>query len=265
MCLLLFAYDHHPAYRLVLAANRDEFYERPTAPADFWEDQSGLLAGRDLRCGGTWLGITRTGRLSALTNVRDSTRQMPDAPSRGALVARYLRDQDEPEDFLQHLTSKMDRYNGFNLIVGDAEALYYLSNRNGDVRALGPGLYGVSNHLLDTPWPKVERGKAALRERLGSPSVDVEAVFDLLADEVSVPDQALPDTGVGLEWERVLAPAFIRTPSYGTRSSTVLLVDRRGQVTFVERSFAPDEAVPVERRHQFVIESSDAAHAPAAS
>lgn len=245
MCLILFAYEEHPRYRLVLAANRDEFYERPTAPAAFWEDDSGVLAGRDLRNGGTWLGVTRTGRFAAVTNYRGAEESRPDAPSRGALVASFLRGREAADAYLVRLAMNAERYNGFNLLVGDVDNLCYFSNRENEVRRLEPGVYGLSNHLLNTPWPKVEAGRAALRHTIARP-FEPDALLDLLADTTTAPDEALPDTGVGLEWERVLSPRFIETPAYGTRSSSVLLVDREGEVTFVERTDAGGEPPSVE-------------------
>jgi uncharacterized protein with NRDE domain len=237
MCLILFAWKVDEDYPLVMAANRDEFYERPSAPAAFWEEAPNLLAGRDLREGGTWLGVTTEGRLAALTNYRDPASLKIGAPSRGRLVSDYLRGREIPEAYLQRIAPDADRFNGFNLLVGDPDDLFCYSNRGGRQR-LGPGIYGLSNRLLDAPWPKVERGKTALsallKEKKG---LSPERLFALLADRNRSPDDRLPDTGVGLAWERVLSPLFIESPVYGTRSSTVLLIDRRGEVTFTERVF----------------------------
>ena len=237
MCLILFAYERHPRYRLVLAANRDEFYGRPTAPVHFWDGAPDLLAGRDLKGGGTWLGVTRSGRFAAITNYREPDFHEKDAPSRGALVTDFLRGQDDPAVYLEKLAFSAARYNGFNLIVGDMDALGYFSNREGTVRMLAPGVYGLSNHLLDTPWPKVERGKAFLEAHLRGEDVDDAALLDALNDPAQAPDDALPDTGVGLAWEQALSPLFIRSPDYGTRSSSVLLISHDGEVTFAERTF----------------------------
>lgn len=237
MCLILFAWRMDEDFPLVLAANRDEFYERPSAPAAFWEDAPDLLAGRDLREGGTWLGITTKGRVAALTNYRDPASLKIGAPSRGRLVSDYLRSGEVPEAYLRGISSNSDRFNGFNLLVGDPGVLFCYSNRGARER-LDPGIYGLSNRLLDTPWPKVERGKAALSVLLkDKKALSPEGLFALLADRTRPPDDRLPDTGVGLEWERVLSPLFIESPVYGTRSSTVLLIDRRGEVTFAEREF----------------------------
>ena len=237
MCLILFAWKKDQNYPLVLAANRDEFYERPSAPADFWDDAPDLLAGRDLRDGGSWLGITRGGRVAALTNYRDPTSLKTGAPSRGTLVSDYLRSLAPPGVYLDRVASEADRFNGFNLLVGDPDALFCFSNR-GARECLQPGIYGLSNRLLDTPWPKVEKGKRGLKAILhDEKGVTPEALFKLLADRTPAPDDRLPDTGVGLEWERLLSPLFIESQAYGTRSSTVLLIDRNGSVTFIERVF----------------------------
>jgi uncharacterized protein with NRDE domain len=237
MCLILFAWKIHENFPLILIANRDEFYERPTAPAAFWDDAPEILAGRDLQEGGTWLGITRGGSLAALTNYRDPASLKTNAPSRGNLVSDYLRDPETPERYLGRIRPMAARYNGFNLLVGNESELFCFSNRNG-LQTPTPGIHGMSNHLLDTPWPKVERGKQALGKLIrGMNEPSPEALLDLLADRSRPPDDRLPVTGVGLEWERVLSPLFIESQDYGTRSSTVLIIDREGCVTFVERVF----------------------------
>lgn len=247
MCLILFAWKMDRNFPLVLAANRDEFYERPSAPAAFWEDAPDLLAGRDLREGGTWLGVTKTGRVAALTNYRDPASLKTGAPSRGILVGDYLRGDEMPEAYLRRIAPGAGRFNGFSLLAGDPDDLFCCSNRGATVR-LAPGIYGLSNRLLDTPWPKVERGKAALSAVLREKgALSAERLFALLADRTRPPDDSLPETGVGLAWERVLSPLFIESPVYGTRSSTVLLIDRKGGVDFAERVF--DGGAP--RTHRF--------------
>jgi uncharacterized protein with NRDE domain len=256
MCLIVLAYRSHPDYGLIVGANRDEFYERPTAPASFWEDAPQVLAGRDLRGGGTWLGITREGRFAAVTNYRDSSSARAGAPSRGLLVSEFLKGRSHPAAYLRALAAVADQYNGFSLFVGDSRALYYYSNREGRIRHLAPGLYGLSNHLLDTPWPKVERSKQALAALIRQNTARLpEAILGFLADRAQAADVLLPDTGVGLERERALSPLFISTPIYGTRSSTVLLVGNNGEVTFYERSFTnpPDEWS--DAKYRFVIET----------
>lgn len=237
MCLILLSYRQHPIYPLILAANRDEFYDRPSAPASMWSDIPDVLGGRDLKEGGTWLGITRKGRIAALTNYRDPSAVKINALSRGWLVHDYLTGQDEAPDFLRSLRTRVHRYNGFNLILGEWPDLYYYSHA-GDLLKMVPGLYGLSNHLLDTPWPKLEKGKKALRVLVENRrGFQPDAIFDVLADRTRAEDRFLPDTGIGLAWERILSPIFITSPTYGTRSSTVILIDRKGHVTFIERVF----------------------------
>ena len=258
MCLILAALDAHPDYALVVAANRDEFYDRPTTRADFWADHPGILGGRDLRAGGTWLAVDRSGRFAAVTNYRQGERE-PAAPrSRGLLVSDYLSSEIDATAYAARVEREGAEYNGFNLLAGDARELHWLSNREGRPRRLGPGIYGLSNHLLDTPWPKVTAGKTALQALLGGHSGDlVSGLFALLSDSTRVPDDALPRTGIGLAWERLLSSAFIATAEYGTRSSTVVLMGRDGMVTFVERSFGPNGASAGEVRHAFRREPAD--------
>jgi uncharacterized protein with NRDE domain len=237
MCLILFANNVHRDYALVLGANRDESYARPTAPAAFWKDNPRIYGGRDLEQGGTWLGITRDGAFGAVTNYRGGGAK-DSARSRGELVASYLRRQQRPADYLAQVRLEADDYNGFNLLAGNLTELHFLSNRSDQGGIVVPGVHGLSNHLLDTPWPKVERGRKRLTELMESRSQElIDGLFELLGERSFAADDALPETGVGLTRERVLSPAFIISPAYGTRSSTVLLVDSRGDVSFVERSF----------------------------
>ncbi len=239
MCLILFAWQTHPAYRLVLAANRDEFYARPTAPAEWWPELPGVLAGRDLAGGGTWFGIDRQGRWAAVTNFRDPAARFPGPRSRGLLVRDYLAGDRTPLDFLREIASDSHRYHPFNLLAGDTTSLGYFGSRDGPPGELASGVYGLSNALLDTPWPKVAEGKSAFAGLLGADHLDPEHLFAILADRTCAPPERLPDTGVGRDWERQLSPRFIRTPEYGTRSSMVLLVGRDGHVRFSERTFGP--------------------------
>jgi uncharacterized protein with NRDE domain len=244
MCLVLLLHDAHPDYRLILAANRDEFYDRPTLPAELWPDAPGLLAGRDLRAGGTWLGIDRTGRFAAVTNYRQGQREAAAVRSRGHLVSDYLLGRLSPRAHMAQVERDAKQYNGFNLIAGDAEEVVYFSNRKGVTRVLPPGVYGLSNHLLDTPWPKVTAGKVALGALVGETAAPrlMEELFALLSDRNRPADDLLPETGIGREWERLLSSAFIASPDYGTRSSTVILVSRDGRTAFGERRFGPDGA-----------------------
>lgn len=260
MCLILLALDSHPDYSLIVAANRDEFYERPTAPAAFWSDAPTVLAGRDLQAGGTWLGIDCRGRFAAVTNYRQGQRE-PTAPrSRGQLVRDFLTSGIDAEEYMRTVERDSESYNGFNLLAGDSGRLGYFSNREGITRMLSPGVYGLSNHLLDTAWPKVVSGKTALdvHVRNGEPEL-IESLLALLFDRTRPADHLLPSTGVGEEWERLLASAFIASDVYGTRSSTVVLVGYNGIVTFVERTFAAGGSPGELRRFEFDMDDSDTA------
>lgn len=241
MCLILFAHRAHPGYRLVVAANRDEWFRRPTAPAAFWPDAPQVLAGRDLEAKGTWLGVTRTGRFAALTNFREAESHRPGAPSRGALVSDFLRSDLAADEYLRSLRAEAGRYNGFSLLVADTESVRYFSNREGEVRELPSGVYGLSNHLLDVPWPKVRAGKSHLAAHVEG-CVDAARLLEVLDDTHEAPDDELPRTGVSLERERQLSPLRVLSGGYGTRSSTVLLFSADGEIVFLERSFDPSGA-----------------------
>jgi uncharacterized protein with NRDE domain len=238
MCLILIAHGAHSEFPLVIAANRDEYYQRPTARAAFWQDHPHILAGRDLECMGTWLGVTRGGRFAALTNFRDPRERKTDAPSRGRLVSDFLATEQEPRQYLEEMASEAPRYNGFNLLAGDIDGVFYFSSRTRSMQQVLPGIHGLSNHLLDTPWPKVERGKQRLQAVLAG-EFNAEALLDLLHDREQAPESELPDTGIGLELERVLSPALIVSPQYGTRSSTAVLFGGDGSVSFTERTILP--------------------------
>ncbi len=243
MCLVLTAFDCHPQYSLIVGANRDEFYDRRTAPAAFWADAPTVLGGRDLEAGGTWFGIDRRGRFAAVTNYRQGQREIIVARSRGHLVSDFLTGESAVAEYMDRVHQEADSYNGFNLLAGDLNGLAYYSNREGRIRSLGPGIYGLSNHLLDTPWPKVAATKTAFSALLRSRASDLTAgLFALLADRARARDEQLPSTGIGTQWERLLSSAFIASEQYGTRSSTVVLVGRLGNIVFVERSFGPGGA-----------------------
>jgi len=238
MCLIVFAWRQRPDFPFIVAANRDEFYDRPTLAADFWEDYPEVLGGRDLKEQGTWLGITRQGRFAALTNYRDPRNVKEEAPSRGWLVRDFLTGGETAGEYLSRLEKEGSRYNGFSIVLGDAGELHYYSNRGGPPISLPPGVYGLSNHLLDTPWPKVRRVREGfLRVVNGDGPLEAEVFFALLGDRRQAPDGELPDTGIGLEWERLLSAIFIVSPIYGTRSSTVLIRDEAGGIMFAERQF----------------------------
>ncbi len=231
MCLITFAYKVHPKYPLIVAANRDEFLDRLAEPARFWPAEPHVLAGRDRRAGGTWLGMTTNGRFAALTNHRDLRAPRTPGPSRGGLVRSALEPGFVPSGTAQ--------YDGFNLLYGTVHALRYHSNISGEDADVASGVHGLSNHLLDTPWPKVQRAKQGMASIAGMAEPSVEALFELLADEHIAPDAELPDTGLDLERERALSAIHITTGGYGTRCSTVLLVDMSGRVTFEERTRQP--------------------------
>jgi uncharacterized protein with NRDE domain len=243
MCLIVFSWRVVPGLPLMAAANRDEFYNRPASPAGWWADHPNVFAGRDLQGGGTWLGITRTGRFAALTNVRAPGERRLDVPTRGALVSDFLTGDVTPEQYLQQLAPRAGNYNGFNLLVGDKDALHWYSNKaDGDPRngqPLASGIYGLSNALLDTPWPKVTRAKAQFCSLLcqGAPE---EAYFEMLTDTTRATDCRLPDTGVGIERERELSSVFINTPVYGTRNSTLVRMTSDGGATLTELLVDPD-------------------------
>ncbi len=233
MCLILLAWHVHPQYPCVLAANRDEFHDRQTSSADWWPEHPGILAGRDLRDGGTWLGVTRSGHFAALTNFRDPRIQRVGVPSRGNLVVEQLDSGRSVADGLAYLRSVGPNYNAFNMILSDGARLGVFESVRGDGRELGPGIFGLSNDLLDTPWPKVREAKSRLAAAL-SDVRDPGALLHLLREDRQAPDSELPQTGISVEWERLLSSAFVRSESYGTRSSTVFRVDRAGRGYFDE-------------------------------
>lgn len=237
MCLIFIALKQHPEYKLIIAANRDEFYNRKTAAADFWTDQTNILAGRDLEAGGTWLGISTSGKISMITNFRDLKHIRSNAPSRGHLVSEYLASTIPADEYMKGIEPKASVYNGFNLLAGTVDEFYYLSNYANGVKHLTQGLYGLSNHLLETPWPKVRRGKEKFESLLKGKNITKASLFNLLFDDTLAPDASLPDTGVGIERERILSSMFIKSPGYGTRCSTVILVDQSDSISFTERVY----------------------------
>ncbi|ANQ84758.1 hypothetical protein dqs_1714 [Azoarcus olearius] len=236
MCLILFGWQARADFPLVVAANRDEFHDRPAAAAHWWADRPGLLAGRDLEAGGTWMGVSRRGRFAALTNYRDPARRRPGAPSRGMLVRDALESDRPALDVLHEIGARSADYVPFNLLVGDGNTLGILESTTGAVQELPPGIYGLSNHLLDSDWPKVKRARAAFGAALAT-LPDEGAFLALLRDTTVADDADLPATGVGLEWERWLSPAFVQAPGYGTRCSTLLTVDASGEHCLTEWSW----------------------------
>lgn len=237
MCILFTAYRSHPDYPLIVAANRDEFYARPTKDAHFWEDERDVLAGRDLEQLGTWLGITKTGRFAALTNFRNLEEKRENKQSRGHIVKNFLTSETTPQEYLQNLQLERNDYPGFNVLVADQQSFYYYSNVENKIKEITTGVHGLSNHLLNTPWPKVERGKQQLRSLIENNKIESDALFQLLADKKQAPLKLLPNTGLSLEMEKQVSSIFIETNGYGTRCSTVLTIDKNGTVTFQEQSF----------------------------
>jgi uncharacterized protein with NRDE domain len=241
MCLAIIALNMLPGLPVVVAANRDENHARPTAAADRWADDPTIVGGRDLRSGGTWMAMALDGRYALVTNFRDPRRVIDDAPSRGALVRDFLQGTVAPADYIAMVHGRGARYNGFNLVVGDLRETWYYGNRGAAPRRLDSGVHAVSNHLLDTPWPKLVRTREAFQHvlRQGGGALCVEDLLAALADRTVAPDDELPDTGVGIERERLLSSAFIVNPLYGTRSSSVMALGQ-GSCELHEVRFAPD-------------------------
>ena len=244
MCLILFAYRVVDDYPLVLAANRDEFHQRPTAPMDWWEDRTGILAGRDLEAGGTWFGVRADNssgslsgvRFAGLTNYRNPAAEKKNARSRGEIIPDYLHSCSSAETYFKYSKIRPELYNGFNLLFGDPGGLFWFSGQTGKTTRVQPGIHGLSNRDLNTPWPKVETGRKRLEQALNNP-VSHEDLFRVLTHTAQPEDSQLPDTGVGMEWERILAPLFIQNPVYGTRSSTLFLLKKDGSARIIERTW----------------------------
>ncbi|TQR16512.1 NRDE family protein [Psychrobacillus soli] len=242
MCLINFQFHAHPNYKLIVVANRDEFYDRKTEPAQFWQDAPNLLAGRDLVGLGTWLGITKEGKFAALTNYRNPSEVSIGKISRGEIVQNFLVGSFSSEEYLQFLDRDKEKYNGFNLILGNPEKLHYYNNIEGEIREIDPGTHGLSNKFLNTSWPKVVKGREGLKTYSSSKKeLDLEELFAIMTDAEVAIDEDLPNTGVGMELERNLSPLFIKMSNYGTRCSTVILVDHTDRVTFTERTYVNGE------------------------
>lgn len=258
MCLILFSFLSNAEYPLVVAANRDEAYVRPSAPAAFWADQPKIYGGRDLELGGTWMGLALSGRFAAVTNFRDGYPKGVAPRSRGELVGGFLTGNETPQNYLQRVATRKCDYAGFGTLAGDLHSLWFYSNYADGITAVTPGVHGLSNHLLDTPWPKVESGKRELAALLRqTPRLRLEPFFEMLADRDVAPAASLPDTGVGLAREKQLGSKFIALDErYGTRASTVILVRRDGEVTYGERSFGPHGKYLGEVTRQFQLTAS---------
>jgi uncharacterized protein with NRDE domain len=238
VCLLVIAWRTHPEYRLLLAANRDEFHDRPAAPLAAWPDAPKIHGGRDLSAGGTWLALTRGGRLGVVTNYRELARKRRSAPSRGGLIPGFLRATTLPSEYLDAIELDATGFAGFNLLLADEHSLWYASNRaDRFARELPPGLYGLSNHALDTPWPKLLKVKSRFAELVDAAQFDMAAAFAMLSDPAPATDADLVSTGLSLDWERALSAPFVSHENYGTRSSTVVSVLNDGSARIQERRF----------------------------
>lgn len=256
MCTLLFAIDSHAKYDFLLLGNRDEFLKRETQTAHWWQTQPAIFAGKDLVAGGTWMGISETGKIAALTNYRDPQTIRADALSRGDLVKDFLEGELAAADYLAQIQPKANLYNDFNLLIGSGKEFYYFSNRSPvPIRPLPPGIYGLSNALLDTPWRKVTDNKNRFRKLLQSNDFEIEKGFELLKNPDTYADELLPSTGVPLEMERALSALFIQLPQYGTRISTFIATDKKGGMFMEERSYynagAYEMEMPQVNRAQF--------------
>jgi uncharacterized protein with NRDE domain len=252
MCLMTFDWRPGTATPLLLAGNRDEFHARPAAAADWWQEAPQVFGGRDLSQGGGWLAVSTRNRLAAVTNVRRMVPPDPAAPSRGALVADFLRVDADAATFAERLRAQAARYSGFNLLLYDGAALLHVTNQpHFSAQAVAPGVHGLSNATLDTPWPKLMRVTQGLSNWLARAPQEPDALFDLLADPAPADDAALPDTGVGLEMERLLSSPFILSPHYGTRCSSIVAFSADGPRQFLERRYAPDGTVSGDTRQTF--------------
>lgn len=254
MCLIVFANNTIEDYKLVFAANRDEFYNRPTEQSEFWTEYPDLLAGKDLQAGGTWLGITKQGRFAAITNFRDLKNHRNDAPSRGNLTLDFLISDISPEEYYNKLKPTLSDFNGFNLLLGNVDELCYFSNKTEGFHKLVPAIHGISNAILDTPWPKVEKSKIQLQRLIEYQKIHPWEILNILDDTSPAKDEELPDTGVGLELERMLSPIFIKSEKYGTRSSTIITVDKNHTVRFVEKTYFANSGRFSNRDFNFIIQ-----------
>ena len=251
MCLIFLSYNQHPDYPLIIAANRDEFLDRPALPLDYWPDNPKILAGKDLTGGGTWLGVTLSGYFSMLTNYRDMANIKANAPTRGKLVLDYLKGEFDPSSYLQALDASGSQYNGYNILLGTLNNPWYYSNQNHKFYQLGSGLYGLSNALLDTKWPKVERGKEAFRDLVERNNINSKSLFELMTDQELADDNLLPDTGIGFEKEKLLSSMFIDMPGYGTRNTTLLIMDSSKTVEITERTYSKVDGRTSDKKFSF--------------
>lgn len=253
MCLILIAHDAHKEYSFIAAANRDEFYKRPTRKAQLWDEHPHLLAGKDLEAGGTWLGVDLQHRFSALTNYRDPSKIKQVTSSRGTLVLNYLRDTEtSATDYLEKVSQTKHLYNGFNLLLRENKDLYYIGSETPEPTLLSPGIYGLSNALLDTPWPKLTKAKQDFKKAISKKKPDFEEIFSLLNNDVLAADADLPATGVPYEWEKAISSIFIKAKGYGTRCSTIVAEKKTGELKFIERRYKEGSNEILEESHYFL-------------
>lgn len=238
MCLISFAWKHHPSFKLILVANRDEFYDRPTAPLGYWHDHPEVLGGRDLKEGGTWMGMHRSGRFTAITNYRDMASLKMLAPSRGKLTSDFLTGTSSSEEFFENVKPDLNKYNGFNLLTLENDKLFYFNNIEPKLKEVSPGVYGLSNSVLDTPWPKVQKAKSYFSKSIAMEKLDVDEILDWMCDGDVASDELLPSTGVGLELERKLSAMCIATENYGTGCTTLVTISWGGEVNYIERTYS---------------------------
>jgi len=249
MCLAFFGIEASKKYPLIIAFNRDEDYDRPTASLDYWDDQSNILGGRDLLKGGTWAGVTKEGRYGFLTFYREPRLPAKKWKPRGHLVRDFLKSKFSPREFLEIVFENREDYLGFNLVVGEGQCFYHYSNRDSLITQLGPGVHGVSNAVLNTPWPKVTKGVDAIKKSVETESCSVNSLVEIMLDSTRFSDDLLPSTGVSLERERELSSLFVTTPNYGTLSTSVLLLDAMGQLTFYEQNHYGDKVITEKHIH----------------
>lgn len=255
MCLILFAFNKHPKYKLILAANRDEYFNRPTLIANYWEENCEILGGRDIQSKGTWLGINKNGKFIAITNYRDPKIEKKQALSRGDLSKRFLSNDQNIPSFLSDVSNNAENYNGFNLLLSDDgfDTMYHYSNISKTTFKISDGIHGLSNHLLDSSWPKVNTGKENLNSTIESASININDLVEMLKDGNAAADELLPDTGISYDLEKKLSPVFISMKGYGTRCSTVILVDTENNVSFLEVSYNENKQVISEKKHQLIL------------
>lgn len=257
MCILFIAVNQHPLYPLIIAANRDEFHARPTQAAHFWENDNNILAGKDLTAGGTWMGINTKGAIAALTNIRAPGKERENAITRGELVANFINKNNTQNDYLQELRSTHDQYNGYNLLFGNIDQLQVYNSFEDTAYELEDGVYGLSNASLNSPWPKLDMGRSALANYCSHADIlSHEHLFELLGNNLPAKDEELPDTGIPLELEKKLSSIFIISPEYGTRSSTILLVDKNQEVYWEERTFSNTGELTNTVVHSFELDTS---------